>query len=103
MELSITLNIALLIYFVLVVFLFISFIYLSYTKFSSFVLAIIIGFIFLMIAFPMTDKVLDEVNVSTLLYMMVIVLTITVLFVYTFLTNFKNRKTNVKFPFKKKN
>ena len=56
-----------------------------------------------MIAFPMTDKVLDEVNVSTLLYMMVIVLTITVLFVYTFLTNFKNRKTDVKFPFKKKN
>ena len=96
------LNIALSIYFVLIVFLFISFIYLDYTKFSSFVLAIILGFIFLMIAFPMTNKELDEVKVTTLLYMMVIVLTIAVLFVYAFLTNFKNRKTDVKFPFKKK-
>ena len=97
------LNIALTIYFILIVFLFISFIYLSYTKFSSFVLAIILGFIFLMIAFPMTNKELDDVKVTTLLYMMVIVLTIVVLFVYAFLTNFNNRKTNVKFPFKKKN
>ncbi len=56
-----------------------------------------------MIAFPMTNKELDEVKVTTLLYMMVIVLTIAVLFVYAFLTNFKNRKTDVKFPFKKKN
>ena len=56
-----------------------------------------------MIAFPMTNKELDDVKVTTLLYMMVIVLTIVVLFVYAFLTNFNNRKTNVKFPFKKKN
>jgi len=98
MELSITLTI----YFVLIVFLFISLIYLDYTKFSSFVLAIILGFIFLMIAFPMTNKELDDVKVTTLLYMTVIVLTIAVLFVYAFLTNFKNRKTDVKFPFKKK-
>lgn len=97
------LSIALTIYFILILFLFISFIYLSYTKFSSFVLAIIIGFIFLMIAFPMTNKELDDVKVTTLLYMMVIVLTIVVLFVYAFLTNFNNRKTDVKFPFKKKN
>ena len=95
------LNIALITYVILILTLFFLFIYLSYTTFSSFVLAILFGFIYLMIAFPMTRDELDEVNVSTLLYMMFLVLTIAVLFIYTFLENIKNRRTKVKFPVKR--
>jgi len=97
------LNIAIITYFFVVLILTICLLYLKYTIFSSFILSIIVGFFYLLVVFPMTRKELDKINVVTLLYTLIIVFTIVVLITYTFLTNIGNRKTDVKFPFKKKN
>ena len=79
------------------------FTYFQYTGFSIFVLALIAGFIFLNIAFPMTEKELDEVTLKTSLYVFIQVFTVIVLFVYAFITTISNRKSATKYPMKRLN
>ena len=79
------------------------FMYFRYTGFSTFVLALIAGFIFLNIAFPMTRKELDEVTLQTSLYVFIQVFTLLVFFIYAFLTTISNRKSDTKFPMKRTN
>lgn len=97
------LSIALITYLIIIITIFLLCLYFKYTGFSSFVLAIIFGFIYLMIAYPMTNKSLDDITVSSMLYMMILVLTIIILFIYTILKNITNRKLKEKFPLKKSN
>lgn len=70
----------------------------GYTFFAATLLTLIIGLIYLNIAFPMTRSELDDVNSLTVLYSFIQVFTIVVLMFYAVLRVLPQKRSKSKFP-----
>ena len=91
---------ALLSYLGIIVGSYILFLYFNYTFFASFMLALIVGLIYINIVFPVTRNELDDINSSTVLYIFIQIFTIIIFIVYVFLTTIRETRNKKKFPMK---
>lgn len=92
------LNVALITYLVLLFLVFFGLLYFQYTVFTAWLLAVIVAFVYLNIAYPVTRDELDDVNSSTVLYIFIQILTIVFVFIYSIITCIHTRRVESKFP-----
>lgn len=92
------LNVALVTYLVLLFISFFGFLYFQYTVFTAWLLAVIVAFVYLNIAYPVTQDELDDINSSTVLYIFIQILTILFVFIYSIITCIHTRRVESKFP-----
>ena len=69
-----------------------------YKFFASLLLALIVGLIYINIAFPMTRDELEEVNALTVLYSFIQIFTLVVIVIFTIFRLLQQRRSNAKFP-----
>lgn len=74
--------------------------YFNYTFFSAFMLSLIVGLIYINIAFPITRNELDDINSNTVLYIFIQIFTVIIFIIYAFLTTVKDSRNKKKFPMK---
>jgi len=79
---------------------FIILLYFNYTFFSAFMLALIIGLIYINIVFPITRNELDDINSSTVLYIFIQIFTVIIFIIYAILTTIGDTRNKKKFPMK---